>query len=392
MKDRIKIVLIILILIITLILMYLIKRKANNAVIDLKDVAQPAMNISGQMTPSWYFFHDDKLFVYDNHEHQLFYTDLNCKSKNIIAKSDELRYANFFLVFDNEAYYYTEFNRGIKKINLLNGKITRIIKDKYLYLIPDTLNEGKVLATYENNYVDNSHTFIATLDLKTGELSNEKKLKYTTKQPYYYNKNNGKIYYIESSYGKNNIYEDNNIIYTYESNTTLTDIVFAKDNYIFAIVANKIIKFNINDYSILEEKELGDNIKYSLISSVRSGGTMTLGMQEGPTNICTNNNPMFNSENSSGIYTFNTSNLTFEKIIKNSINGFVQKYNNYYVFQSETETIIYNSDRNNYKVYKSANNNVEGGYIYMMTYTGDFYNQEYDNLTFRITKILLNDI
>ena len=70
----------------------LFNNKISSSSIDLEDVVQPSMNISGVMTPSWYLFHNDKLFVYDNHGDQLYSTDLLGRNKKVLASSDNLRY------------------------------------------------------------------------------------------------------------------------------------------------------------------------------------------------------------------------------------------------------------------------------------------------------------
>lgn len=44
------------------------------------------------------FFHNDKLYVYDSHGDQLYYTGLSAHGKDVIAESEELRYANIFRV------------------------------------------------------------------------------------------------------------------------------------------------------------------------------------------------------------------------------------------------------------------------------------------------------
>lgn len=409
-KNKISAAILIIILLCILFLLtlsYSAKIVFNNTSIDLDDVVFPSMNIDVTMTPNWYFFHNDKLYVYDNNGDNLYSTDLYANNKSIISSSEDLRYANILIVYNEEMFYYTEYNRGIKKINLRTGKITNVIDDKYLYLIPDTLKDGKVLVNYLNNYSGKSHAYFATLDLKTGLLSNEKKVNYATNQPYFYNTENNKIYYLDSYDNKNNIYEDNKIIYSYESDTNLSswqtninsnvlDLVFVQDNYLFAIICNKIIKFDLSDYSIIEEKELDNS--FSLISSVREGGSRTLGIEEGP--AATSLYPLFSVVNrtdsdsqKSGIYKFNSTTLSFEKIIdKNTGNGFVQKYNNYFILQTDTQTIIYDTLNNKYKVFNSANYSVENDCIYLMTYKGDFYHQSSSYLEFKIKKLLLKDI
>ena len=217
----------------------LFNNKISSSSIDLEDVVQPSMNISGVMTPSWYLFHNDKLFVYDNHGDQLYSTNLLGSNKKVLASSDNLRYANMFMVYNNEMYYYTEYNRGIKKINLDNGEIKNVIDNKYFYLIPDTLNDNKVLVNYLNNYSGKSHGYLATLDLQTGLLENERKLNFSSH--YYYDINNDNVYYISDD----KIYENNTEIYSFkDAMYNINDFVFVQDNYIFTIIDNKIIKID----------------------------------------------------------------------------------------------------------------------------------------------------
>jgi len=383
---------------------------SNNKAIDLENVVFPSMNIAITMTPNWYFFNNDKLYVYDNHGDEIYSTNILAKNKEILTASENLRYANIFMVYGDEMFYYTEYNRGIKKINLKTGEIKNVVDDKYLYLIPDTLNDGKVLVNYENNYAGKAHTFFAILDLKTGLLSNEKKINYATEQPYFYDLETEKIYYIDSSDETNHIYEDNKIIYTYEAdnnlsgwksnpNSNVSDLVFVQDNYIFAIIANKVIKIDKSNYTIIEEKEIDKS--FSLISSVRGGGARTLGVEEGP--AMTSTYPLFaiidkyssydSVDKCGDIYQFDSETLSFEKIIeKNARGGFLQKYENYFILQTDNETVVYNDVNKKYKIYNSTNYSLEKGYIYLMTYTGDFYHQKENNLNFKIQKLLLKDI
>lgn len=361
----------------------LFNNKISSSSIDLEDVVQPSMNISGIMTPSWYLFHNDKLFVYDNHGDQLYSTNLLGNSKKVLASSDSLRYANMFMVYNNELYYYTEYNRGIKKINLDNGEIKDVIDNKYLYLIPDTLNDNKVLVNYLNDYLDKSHGYFATLNLQTELLENERKFNFSSH--YYYDINNDNVYYMSD----NKVYVNNTEIYSFKDTMYNNDFVFVQDNYIFTIIDNKIIKIDPVQHSIIEENELDNSIKsFCLLSSVRDGGARTLGIEERPASVSMY--PLF--INNKNVYTFNTTTLSFEMIIENINGGFVQKYDNYYIIQNDTQTIIYNADIKEYKIYDSSNYNVEGKYIYLMTYTGDFYHQKYDNLKFKIQKYIINDL
>lgn len=362
----------------------LFNNKISSSSIDLEDVVQPSMNIGGVITPSWYVFHNDKLFVYDDHGDQLYSTNLLGSNKKVLASSDNLKYANMFMVYNNEMYYYTESNRGIKKINLDNGEIKNVIDNKYFYLIPDTLNDNKVLVNYLNDYSGKSHGYLATLDLQTGLLQNERKLNFSSH--YYYDINNDNVYYISDD----KIYVNNTEIYSFKDTMyNINDFVFVQDNYIFAIIDNKIIKIDPKQHSIIEEKELDKSMKsFWLLSSVRDGGARTVGIEE--TQASVSMYPLF--INNKNVYTFNATTLSFEVIIENINGGFVQKYDNYYIIQNDTQTIIYNTDIKEYKIYDSANYSVEGKYIYLMTYTGDFYHQKYDNLEFKIQKYIIDDL
>ncbi len=368
----------------------------------LEDVVTPSMNNSVTMTSNWYFFHNDRLYVYDDDGDELYSTNLSGGDWKVITSSEDLRYANIFMVYDEEMFYYTEYNRGVKKANLETGEITTVIDNEYLYLMPDTLDNGKVLVNYQNDYVNKSHAYFATLDLKTGELSNEKKVIFSSQQPYFYHMETGKIYYIDSYGDTNHIYEDDQIIYTYEDSKGRLhndyDFVFVQDNYIFAVIANRVLKLDATTYEVIERKPI--NSSYILMSSVREAPARVLGIEEGPAMATTH--PIFTimdeyfsdaSDTCGDVYKFNSETLSFEKIIeKNARGGFIQKYDNYYILQTDIETVVYDDDTGKYKIYDSANYSVEDGYIYMLTYKGDFYHQKSDDLKFKMKKILLEDI
>ena len=363
----------------------------------LEEVVQPAMNISVMRTPSWYFFYEDRLYVYEyaSGEHILFSLDLRGKDRKTVVVSEELGFADFMMVYEGEAYFYTEDNRGVKKVNLSTGEITMLVEDEYYYLMADTLENGKVRVNCTNNYVDKAHTKLAVLDLKTGELSSDKQVKFTGGSTYFWDTVGDKVYYLCSEGGQNMVYEDCKMIYTYEANNNIgetegnrSDLVFVQNGYIYVLIGNKVVKLDKENYSVLEEKVI--DRKYSLVSGVRPEGTRMLGTEEGPAVVSLY--PLFtasifeNGANDS-LYRFNTDSLSFEAVIDGEFpGGFVQRHGNYYVFQTETETTIWNCVTGAYRVHDSAEHTVEGDSIYLMTYTGDFYHQREDNLTFEIKK------
>jgi len=365
----------------------------------LEDVAKPAMNSNVQNTPSWYFFHEDRLYVYDftSGKDVLFSLDLKGKDKEVLAVSSGLHFADFMMVHEGEAYFHSENYRGVKKVNLSTGEITMLVEGEYYYLMADTLKDGKVRVNYTNNYVNKAHTKVAVLDLKTGELSSEKQVKFCG-CTYFWDTEGDKVYYLDSQGGQNMVYEDCNVIYTYEANNSLSepdgnfaDLVFVQDGYIYVIIGNKVVKLDGSDYSVLEEKTI--DRKYSLVSGVRPGGATMLGVEEGPAVISLY--PLFTTgesgnDGNDSLYCFNTDTLSFETLIDGVFpGGFVQRHGDCYVFQTKTETTIYNCATGAYQVYDSANHTVEGDSVYLMAYTGDFWRQ-WDVPTFEIKKIPLN--
>lgn len=364
----------------------------------LEDVVQPAMNINLVKTPSWYFFNEDRLYVYEYASGKDFLYSLNLQGKDrkSVAVSDELRFADFMMVHDGEAYFYSGYKRGVKKVNLSTGEITMLVEDEYYYLMADTLQEGRVLVNYTNNYVDKSHTKLAILNLKSGELCDENKVNFAGFHGYFWDAGEDKVYYLCSEVGQNMVYEDDKVIYTYEANNYLgetdgncSDLVFVQGGYIYVVIGNKVVKMDKSDYSVQEEKTIDGT--YSLVSGVRPGGATVLGVEEGPAVISLY--PLFTTGvrgANDSLYRFDVDALSFEKVIDGEFpGGFVQCYGDSYVFQTETKTTIWNSVTGTYRVYDSAEHTVEGDYIYLMTYTGDFYHQREDNLAFEIKKLEL---
>lgn len=373
---------------------------------DSKPINLAGINRSSysDYTPNWYFFYKDRLYTYDIGRGESFYSvNLKATDKQELLASNtfddpilqNLSYPHFFMVYNNEAYYYTAYNRGIKRINLSSAEISNVVNDKYYYLIGDTLNNGKVLVTYENNHKDNSHTYFAYLNLENGEITDEMTLKFMGSSYYYYDTENEKAYCIVNNKDNgNSIYENNNIIYSYELEQDRSlnnyDIVFVKDNYIFAITGRKLLKIKLSDYSIIDEKVLDKS--YSLIKSTRDRVSNVLRIgEESPTDVALY--PFFTAidDGNEKLYKFNSSTMTFEEIIsKDFESGFIQKYQDIYIIQSNKKTIVYNEKLEKYKIYDSVNYSIDNNNLYMMTYTGDFYNKI--KLNYKILKLVIDDI
>mgnify|MGYP003294788634 CR=1 FL=1 len=87
-----------------------------------------------------------------------------------------------------------------------------------------------------------------------------------------------------------------------------------QDNYIFVISNDKIIKININDYSVLEEKDLRDS-GYYMIKSTTNGAASSIQNIWSVNYTTTLEAPVFCNEDKKVIARFNSETLEFEKII-----------------------------------------------------------------------------
>lgn len=185
------------------------------------------------------------------------------------------------------------------------------------------------------------------------------------------------------------VYEDNTIIYTYSSHEHPdNDIVFEQDGYIFVVILDKIIKMDMTDYSIIEEKPMFE--KYDLMTSVKAntwGGSAAW--------VCSLKEPVFSVRSKESIVRFDSSTLTFKNIIDKvpyGYAGYVQKFDNYLVIQSFDEVIIYNEKTNTHFKYKSTHYNVENGYIYLMTWDSGFEEPSSSNMIFKVKKLYLDNM
>ncbi|MBU3114531.1 hypothetical protein [Clostridium lacusfryxellense] len=354
-------------------------------------IARPDMNAVEKNVDNWYLFYNDRIYVYlfdpSDSTDSFFSTDLNGNDKKIISQSEDLRFAELYLIYDNYAYYYTTYNQGIKKINIETGKIYNVIDGKYLYLIPDTLKDGKAIVEYENNNLGEAHVYVAKLDLKSGILSDEKILPFVGTQLYYYSGESNKVYCIKTDYdNNNNVYEDNSLIYTYPSSGNDNDFVFTQDNYIFVVTTDKIIKLDINNkHTIIGEKPF-NNHGYTLYTSIRARNHEVMGKVEHTAPICALAKPFVYSKDNT-TYRFNSQTMEFKKI-GDVGTAFIQKINSYIIFQQGAlSTTVYDESTGKVSSFSSSNFGVDDKSIYIMSYDGDYYYQTTDKCDFRVKKI-----
>ena len=352
---------------------------SNTSGQDMLDaIARPNMNAIEQYVDNWYLFHDDRIYAYlfDQYgkgEDTFLSTDLNGNDVQIISQSDDLRYAEMYFIYDGYAYYYTTFHQGVKKINIETGEISDVVDGKYLYLIPETLKDGKVIVEYENNYLDESHVYIATLDLRSGTLSDEKILPFFGSTSYYYSAENNKVYFTGSdSVGNNYLYEDNSVIYKYPSGVDENDFVFTHDHYIFLVTSGKIIQLDLVTHAVVDEKNF-TNIGLRLLTSIRARNhEFKKGELTAP--VCVLENPLFCSENNT-VYQFDAQSMEFTEAanIDKANYTFIQKSSHHLILTGQETTTVYDENTGEATSFASCNFGTDDKSIYLMTFDGDFY-------------------
>jgi len=377
---------------------------ANPSGQDMLDtIARPDMNAVEQYVDNWYLFHDDRIYAYlfdmnGNGEDTFFSTDLQGNDMRIISQSDKLRYAELYFIYDGYAYYYTTFDQGVKKINIETGEILDVVDDKYLYLIPETLSDGKVIAEYENNYLEEAHVYLATLDLEDGTVSSEKILPFFGITSYYYSRDNSKVYFLGTDSENNTcLYEDSTVIYTYPADTADTadtagavnvsedNFVFTQDNSIFLITSEKIIRLDIDSHVVVAEKDLLNN-GYRLYESIRTR-SHEFKKAELTAPVCVLENPLFRSENNA-VYQFDSQNMEFTEIVNidKAYYSFIQKSSQHLILSGLDTTTVYDLNTGEASSYTSSNFGTDDENIYLMTYDGDLYQFE-EACEFTVEKI-----
>ena len=283
-----------------------------------------------------YVINKDKIYYYRGYSKpydRLYMMDLNGKNNKLFKESDKLSWADFYLVYNDEAYYTDEVNEN-KKINLKTGEIKSL--DKYTYL-PLSKNKNFVY-TFDNEEDENdNYTIIRKIDLNTNEVILSNKTKYnrylhcldTSCEDHYLDYSGVNIYYFDNSCYKCHpkIYKNEELIYeiTEYTNSDFTNpnFIAINDNYIYIKQNNKIYKLDINNKSI--EKE----INYDIGNFERI--------------ISTNNQENYFYSNNN-IYYFNIQKETFEILISgvDKKPEYIYKFNNKLIFMENMGNDYYN--------------------------------------------------
>ena len=379
---------------------------------NMERIVKHPMNTSVHNSARWYFFHKDRLYTYDDSDSgnkKIVSFNLQGDDKKDVACDERLVYPTIMMIYKDTMLYKTSYEQGIMALDLNTGKISNFVKDHYYHILPDTLKGNEVIVEYDNNYAGKAKTVIAKLNLDTKEVTDEKELLYDGRVKYL-DIENYKTYYISRDGKKNDLYVDGELkktlldeevdskdqnVYNVEYNN-----MFIQDGYVFMTFFDKLFKLDADTFEVLEEKDIDK--QYRLILSTHFSAAAVLGTEENDSIISTHalfetvdeydeTGESKNTDNS--VYRFNSEDMSFEKIIDKSYGTeYVEKYDEYYVFQDGFNTVVYNEKSGESKTYNATNFSVEDGYIYMITYDGDLYHQKSSKVSFIIKKEALKDI
>ena len=222
--------------------------------------------------------------------HNKFYYLGKEESKNVLYKLDFSGFlrkrvsskhifdrSNFYMVYDNEAYFYSPDDMMNKKINLSTKKITNL-NNTYNY-IGKTLNieEGTIYAfdNIDDFNERNDYSIYMKIDLKNNQvISNHKCPKsIDNNSNVMFEYENGDIYMLIKPFNGEHpvLYKNDDIIYQFEeyNNNDFPELTFilSDKEYIYYIQNDCIYKLNTNNGEIVKTTPL----KYKNIKRIDSG-------------------------------------------------------------------------------------------------------------------------
>lgn len=206
-----------------------------------------------------YFIYNDKIYYYkyesyNNSEKQIdkfFSANFDGTENKQIVSSNELRLADFYFVYDNEAYYHTTFYDENKKINLKTGKITTLDYDDIF--IAKTLDDG-IVYTYKYDFNSGNKILFKKIDLKTGNVIKQNEA--NTLSDYFLDYVGVNVYYLGDT-SKNSlpvIYRNSDIVYKFDE-PRAKDFAFVAidENYLYFKNDNYIYKLDVESKEILNK-------------------------------------------------------------------------------------------------------------------------------------------
>lgn len=264
-----------------------------------------------------------------------------------LAETDELRYATFYFVYNDEAYYYTTYYSENKKINLKTGEIKSLGTNDIC--LAKTLNNGMVYSFLDNAVAEDEYSVFKKIDIKNNKTISEIKTKYSMAgDKYFFDYDGGNIYYLEDYYSKfPSIYKNNQIIYEFTEYDRYKfpkiEFIAVNSNYIYFKQNDIIYKLDIDNKSI--EKELSNSLND--IKRISSGN---------------NTDNYFYSDKK--IYSFDMKKSAFELVISDIEKQpeYIYNINNKLIFTENTDNVKYYSETDNLGsvvVYNKLNKNTE---------------------------------
>ena len=232
---------------------------------------------------SYYFNYKDKLYYYEHkkNENNLYIMDVDGNNKELITSNNELILPSFYLVYNNEAYFYsiegyhTEIPKSNNKINLKTGEITNLGND-YSF-IPYTLKDGKIISEGNLNLSDSSTFRIYNLENNTIEF--EKKVEYDYRKSTIYDYSTGDLYaFSRNNYSDNNvtitIYKNDiemgnfvvNNLHKNKLNESMIILLYANNGSVFLTDKTKIYKYNTNTNELTTTNDV-DLLSYAIVKS-----------------------------------------------------------------------------------------------------------------------------
>ncbi|MBR6133783.1 MAG: hypothetical protein IKQ29_03610 [Bacilli bacterium] len=266
--------------------------------------------------------------------------DLDGNNKKLIVKFDNKN--GFYydgLVYKDEFIFNTgNADDNTKILNLNTGEFSEFDKK---YSFKKNIYDGNKIIVDE--YVPNYAYDYYVVDLDEKKPIIEYRIMGSTYPEYrYYNLNNDKLYGIESVYEKNGVgfyiklYINNELIDSiYDYGSSKLSLIYADDNYFYIYCDGTIIKYDINNKSIVTNE-----IEKRDYRIVRSND-----LNDGY------------AEDREYLYIFDKENLTFKKIYEKRVDGFDSNdiyYNNDKIFVFYDNYVDDDIDSNAIIYYKSS--------------------------------------
>lgn len=332
----------------------------------LESIARPSS--SYYQTTNWYFMWGDRVYAYGrNGGGDVFYhISIEGNDKEILSTSDDMRFAKFFLVKDNHAYYYTEYRNKINKVDLVQGEIDEVYQG-ILGMLPDTLEDNRVLAGYRYGMDhDRPHAYIGWLNLESGNMENEKKLGLSN-YAYHYAKINDTVYYIVEDEHEYHVYGNDEILFKTENEIYS---VFKQNNFLYIISEDSIIQFGLEDYQLVNKVEGSDFPRGSILNNPNSS-MINLG-----TSIRGYN---FFYDYDYNLYVFNDEEMLFEWIMNFDIVKHASSYKDYVLFRSKEQVVLHHPKRQTQEIYSNVMHySIQGDTLYLLVIDGERYSFEKD--------------